>query len=149
MKQTKRKPKQRRDSKPTSSLGEFPRTMPALARAQRVTEKASYFGFDWPGPEQVWDKVAEELTELKSAVASGDKDRTREEMGDLFFSLVNLSRFLDLQAEEALSQTIDRFLQRFAHIERRIRERGKTLAGASLEEMDSLWEEAKETERGV
>jgi len=136
-------------TKPTSSLAEIPKNLPALARAQRVTERASYLRFDWPGPEQVWDKVAEELTELKSAAASGDRGRTREEMGDLLFSLVNLSRFLDLQAEEALAQTIDRFLQRFAHIERRIREQGKTLAEVSLEEMDSLWEEAKETERGV
>lgn len=136
-------------TKPTSSLAEIPKTLPALARAQRVTERASYLRFDWPGPEPVWDKVAEELTELKLAAASGDRGRIGEEMGDLLFSLVNLSRFLDLQAEEALAQTIDRFLRRFAHIERRIREQGKTLAEASLEEMDSLWEEAKEMERRI
>lgn len=121
--------------------------MPALARAQRVTERASYLGFDWPGPDQVWDKIEEELSELKTAVSTGDKNRVREEMGDLLFSLVNLSRFLDLEAEEAIAQTVDRFLKRFAHIETRIRDQGKTLAEASLEEMDSLWEEAKRIER--
>ena len=75
--------------------------------------------------------------------SSGDEGRVKEEMGDLLFSLVNLSRFLEFEAEEALSQTIDRFLKRFSHIETKIRERGKTLAEASLEEMDLLWEEAK------
>jgi len=126
-----------------SSLGSFSRKLPALARAQRVTERASHLGFDWPEPGPVWGKIEEELSELKSAVASGDEIRIKEEMGDLFFSLVNLSRFLELEAEEALSQTIDRFLKRFSHIEAKIRERGKTLTEASLEEMDLLWEEAK------
>jgi uncharacterized protein YabN with tetrapyrrole methylase and pyrophosphatase domain len=114
-----------------------------LARAQRVTERASHFGFDWPEPGPVWGKIEEELSELKSAVASGDEGRVKEEMGDLLFSLVNLSRFLELEAEEALSQSTDRFLKRFSHIETKIRERGKTLGEASLEEMDLLWEEAK------
>ncbi len=133
----------------TSSLGKFSRTMPALARAQRLTERASYFGFDWPGTEQVWDKIEEEFNELKGAVSSGDKSRIGEEMGDLLFSLVNLSRFLGVEAEDALTQTADRFINRFAHIETRIREQGKTLAQASLEEMDSFWEEAKKVERNL
>lgn len=131
----------------TSALGEVPRTMPALARAQRVTERASNVGFDWPGPEPVWNKVEEELSELKTVLSSGDKNRVKEEIGDLLFSLVNLCRFFDIEAEETLSETVDRFLKRFAHIETRIRERGKTLAESSLEEMDSLWEEAKKKER--
>ncbi|MGH7773179.1 MAG: MazG nucleotide pyrophosphohydrolase domain-containing protein [Candidatus Binatia bacterium] len=131
------------------SLGNVPRTMPALARAQRVTERASHFGFDWPSAEQVWDKIEEELNELKGAVSSNDKSRIGEEMGDLLFSLVNLSRFLGVEAEDILTKTADRFINRFAHIETRIRERGKTLADASLEEMDSLWEEAKKKERNL
>ena len=131
----------------TSALGEVPRTMPALARAQRVTERASNVGFDWPGPEPVWNKVEEELSELKTVLSSGDKNRVKEEIGDLFFSLVNLCRFFDVEAEEALGQAVERFLKRFSHIETRIREEGKTLAEASLEEMDSLWEEAKKKER--
>lgn len=130
-----------------SSLGELPRAMPALARAQRITERASLFGFDWPGAEEVWNKIEEELSELKVSLSSGDRKRVKDEMGDLLFSLVNLSRFLDLEAEEALARTIDRFLKRFAHIERKIREKGKTLAATSLKEMDSLWEEAKKMEQ--
>lgn len=130
-----------------SSLGELPRTMPALARAQRVSERASYVGFDWPGPEQVSDKIEAEWNELKTTLSSGDKSRIGAEMGDLFFSLVNLSRFLDVEAEEVLAQTVGRFYKRFGHVEAKIRERGKTLAEASLEEMDALWEEAKKIER--
>ncbi len=147
MEKVKIKAKEKKAVNPTSSLGEFPGAMPALARAQRVTERASHFGFDWPGAEQVWDKIEEELSELKTALSSGDKSRVGEEMGDLLFSLVNLTRFLDLQAEAVLSEAVDRFLKRFAHIEIRIREKGKTLAEASIEEMDSLWEEAKKIER--
>lgn len=127
----------------------FPKSMPALARAQRVTERASRFGFDWPNAEPVWSKIEEELNELKTAVSSGEKSRVKEEMGDLLFSLVNLSRFYDLEAEEALSRSVDRFLKRFSHIETKVRERGKTLTGTSLEEMDLLWEEAKKMARKI
>lgn len=95
----------------------------------------------------MWDKLEEELEELKRAVSAGHKNRVREEMGDLLFSLVNLSRFLDLEAEDALSQATDRFVKRFKHIERRLGEQGKTPAESSLEEMDSLWNEAKKLER--
>ena len=141
------KAKERKASGSTSSLGDLPRAMPALARAQRITERASYVGFDWPHLKEVWDKVEEEMRELKSAAKSGDKNRLREEIGDLFFSLVNLARFLDLQAEEALAQATDRFLRRFAHIESRLRKQGRSAEEASLREMDALWEEAKRMER--
>lgn len=141
------KAKPRDAGKTISSLGKFSRTVPALARAQRVTERASHFGFDWPTVVPVWGKIHEELDELKTAVSAGEKSRVREEMGDLLFSLVNLSRFFELEAEEALSRSIDRFLKRFAHIEERVRERGKTLIETSLEEMDALWDEAKRMER--
>ena len=147
MKKVKIKAKHRDAGRTVSSLGKFPRTLPALARAQRVTERASQFGFDWPSPEPVWGKIEEELSELKTAVASGDEGRVKEEMGDLLFSLVNLSRFLKLEAEEALSQGVNRFLKRFHHIEKTFDERGKTLTEASLEEMDALWDEAKKMER--
>lgn len=140
------KAQEKRSGQSRSSLGNVPRAMPSLARAQRITDRASYVGFDWPGPEQVWDKVEEELHELKVASSSGDKRRTREEMGDLFFSLVNLARFYGFEAEDALAEAVDRFLKRFLHIETRLREQGKTPAESSLEEMDSLWEEAKSLE---
>ena len=147
MKKVKIKAKPRDAKRAVSSLGEFPRKIPALARAQRVTESASHLGFDWPSPEPVWGKIEEELSELRTAVSSGSRGRISEEMGDLFFSLVNLSRFFDLEAEEALSQSTDRFLKRFQHIETSIRQRGKTLAETTLEEMDALWDEAKRMER--
>ena len=125
----------------------FPKSMPALARAQRVTEEASSVGFDWPAVEPVWRKVEEELRELKAAVSSGDKTRSSEEMGDLILSLVNLSRFLNFEAEDALSGAVERFLRRFAYIEKKIQSQGRTLSEATLEEMDAFWEEAKRAER--
>ncbi len=130
-----------------SALGNVPKAMPALARAQRITERASHLGFDWPDVGPVWQKVEEEIQELKAASLSRDKSRIGEEMGDLFFSLVNLSRFLDLQAEELLAQTIDRFTRRFHHIEAKLKEQNRSFDQASLEDMDALWDEAKELER--
>ena len=147
MKKGKAKTRARAGGGKNSSLGKVPRTMAALARAQRVTERASGCGFDWPTVEPVWDKIEEELRELKAAVASGGKGRVREEIGDLLFSLVNLSRFLGVEAEAALGEGVDRFLKRFSHIETRLRQRGKSPAESSLEEMDALWEEAKRMER--
>ena len=147
MKKAKTKTRARAAEGRASSLRKVPRTMAALARAQRVTERASGCGFDWPTVEPVWDKTEEELRELKAAVASGGKGRVREEIGDLLLSLVNLSRFLGVEAEAALGEGVDRFLKRFSHIETRLRERGKSPAESSLEEMDALWEEAKRMER--
>jgi tetrapyrrole methylase family protein / MazG family protein len=129
-----------------SALGNLPRSMPALARAQAITERASQVGFDWPDSVPVWQKVEEELAELKTASSSGDKQRTREELGDLLFSLVNLSRFFGLQSEDALAQATERFIKRFNYIETRLNESGKSPATSSLEAMDRLWDEAKELE---
>ena len=121
-----------------------PRAMPALARAQRVGDKAAGVGFDWPDVEPVWRKVEEELEELREAAGTGEaQHRVEAELGDLLFSVVNLSRFLNVQAEEALAGTIERFHGRFAHIERELAARGKTVSEASFEEMDALWEQAK------
>ena len=129
------------------SRGAFPKTMPSLARAQRATEWASEFGFDWPSVDPVWKKVEEELGELKAAVASGDHRRAGEETGDLLLSLVNLSRFLNVEAEDALSDAVERFLTRFAHVEKQIQAQGRKLSQATLAEMDAFWEEAKTLER--
>ena len=137
-----------KDGEPVkSALGSLPKAMPALARAQKITERASQVGFDWASAEPVWQKVEEELAELKAACASGNSKRTEEELGDLFFSLVNLSRFLGVQSEEALLQTVDRFTNRFHYIETKLREAGKTPATSTLAEMDVLWEEAKAIEQ--
>ena len=141
------KAEEKQEQSSQSALGDLPKAMPALARAQTLTERASHVGFDWPDVAPVWQKVEEELAELKHACSCGEKQRMAEEMGDLLFSLVNLARFLDLQAEDVLSQAIDRFIHRFAHIEAGLLEAGKRPSTSTLEEMDSLWNEAKEIER--
>jgi tetrapyrrole methylase family protein / MazG family protein len=137
------KASEKRDGESTSALGNVPKAMPALARAQSITRRASHLGFDWPNINPVWEKVSEEINELKTAVASGDKKRTGEELGDLLFSLVNLSRFLDVEAEEVLAQTNERFVRRFHYIETKLKAANKNFDQSSLEEMDRLWEEAK------
>jgi tetrapyrrole methylase family protein/MazG family protein len=127
-----------------SALGRLSKSMPALARAQTITERASQVGFDWASIDPVWEKVDEELAELRAAYATGDKTRTGEELGDLFFTLVNLSRFLGLQSEDLLNRATERFIQRFSYIETRLREAGKSPMASSLEIMDRLWVEAKQ-----
>jgi tetrapyrrole methylase family protein/MazG family protein len=141
------KAKEKEGNEQQSALGSLPKSMPALARAQTITERASHLGFDWPKVDPVWQKIEEELGELKAACASGDKQRAGEELGDLFFSLVNLARFLGLQAEDALAQTTERFIKRFGYIESKLRDVGKTPPKSSLDEMDRLWQEAKHLEK--
>lgn len=131
---------------PKSALGNLPKAMPALARAQTITERASQVGFDWPSIEPVWQKVEEELNELKEAYTTGIREHVAKELGDLFFTLVNLARFLELHAETVLVQAVSRFIERFTYIENQLRGKGKTLTATSLEEMDRLWEEAKALE---
>ena len=137
---------EKRAGEAKSALGGVPKAMPALARAQSITRRAAHLGFDWPNIEPVWRKVEEEIAELKTAASSGEKERTAEELGDLFFSLVNLARFFDVEAEHALAQTIDRFARRFRYIEAKLAEANRSLEQSSLEEMDALWEEAKKLE---
>lgn len=140
------KASEKRAGESKSALGNVPKAMPALARAQSITRRASHLGFDWPKIEPVWEKIEEEIEELKNAASSGDKMRTGEELGDLLFSIVNLARFLDVEAEEALAGTIDRFTRRFHYIETKLHEANKGVEQSSLEEMDKLWEEAKKNE---
>ena len=140
------KTSEKKDDESKSALGNVPRAMPALARAQSITDRASHLGFDWPKVEPVWKKIEEEIEELKDAVASGDKQRTSQEFGDLLFSLVNLARFLAVEAEEALAQTIDRFTRRFHYIETKLGDSNKSFDQSTLEEIDRLWEEAKKVE---
>jgi tetrapyrrole methylase family protein / MazG family protein len=129
-----------------SALGNVPKAMPALARAQSISRRAAHLGFEWPDIEQVWKKVDEEIHELREAAASGNTLRTGEEVGDLLFTLVNIARFLDVESEEVLAQTVDRFIRRFQHIETKLREANKSFDQSSLEEMDRFWEEAKALE---
>lgn len=125
------------------ALGGVPRSLPALHRAKRVSEKAAGVGFDWPGALEVLDKVEEECRELREALAEKDRDGAAGELGDLLFALVNLGRHLNVDAEWSLHQTTDKFERRFGHVEKRIGERGKNLREATLEEMEDLWNEAK------
>ncbi len=126
-----------------SVLEGVPREMPALARADRLTEKASRIGFDWPDAGGARDKVSEELGELDEAIAAGDRDAVEHELGDVLFAVANLSRKLGIPAEEALRASVSRFVSRFSHIERELARRGVPHGAASLEEMDALWSEAK------
>jgi nucleoside triphosphate diphosphatase len=130
-----------------SVLEGVPREMPALARADRLTEKASRIGFDWPDHAGAREKIAEELGELDRAIASGDRDAIERELGDLLFAAANLARKLGVAPEEALRGTLARFVSRFRHVERELERRGVPHGGASLAEMDALWDEAKSLER--
>jgi MazG family protein len=123
-----------------SVLDGVPRSLPALLRAHQVAARAAREGFDWTRAEDVWPKVHEELDELKAAAAEGDRARTRDELGDVLFALVNLARKLDLPPEEALTGTIERFARRFAHMERHA---GRPLAELSPEAWEDLWRAAK------
>lgn len=124
-------------------FGSIPRSLPALKRAQKITAVASRFGFDWPNADDVLIKLKEELDELASARKKGDAEKIEEEMGDILFTLVNLSRFLSVDAEKAATGTIDKFLRRFAYIKTQLAARGHFLQDATLEEMDALWNDAK------
>jgi len=129
-----------------SILARVPRAMPALPRAQKLTAEAAKVGFDWESAQSVIDKVREELEEFREALSGSDQDRVRDEIGDLLFSIVNLSRHVKVNAEEALRASNRKFEERFLYIEKKLRERGKDPASATLEEMDTLWEEAKKKE---
>jgi len=133
-----------------SALAGIPPQMPALMKAQKLTEKAARVGFDWEHVDQVFAKVLEELRELEETMVAGDQERMEAELGDLLFAIVNLGRFLTLDPEQALGKTISRFTKRFTFIEDALHGSGKSMKDATLAEMDLLWEEAKtrEHERG-
>ncbi|TYP94980.1 XTP/dITP diphosphohydrolase [Fodinibius salinus] len=126
-----------------SILDGIPKQLPGLIRAQRMQEKAANVGFDWPEFNQVWDKLEEELQELRDALEEGDQKQTQKEFGDLLFSLVNAGRFFDLNAEDSLRQTNRKFIQRFQFIEEQLNDQGKSISDATLEEMDDHWNTAK------
>ncbi len=127
-----------------SVLDGIPKQLPALIRAQRMQEKAANVGFDWPEFSQVWEKLEEELQEFKEVLEEGDSQKSREEFGDLLFSLVNAGRFFDLNAEDSLRATNKKFIQRFQYIEEQLDQENKTLSDATLEDMDRHWNQAKE-----
>lgn len=130
-----------------SILDGIPKSLPSLLRSQRLQSRASKVGFDWEKTEDVLDKVEEELSELKTAIRNNSKKEIEEELGDVLFVLVNVSRFTGINAEEALKKTINKFQGRFRYIEKKAKEAGQNLSEMTLKEMDKLWEEAKSLNR--
>jgi tetrapyrrole methylase family protein / MazG family protein len=130
-----------------SILAGVPQSMPSLLKASRLTEKAARVGFDWRRTEDVFDKLDEEIGELREAVANGDNEHIHEEIGDLLFTIANIARKVNVNPEEALQSTNRKFMRRFGSMESQVRERGQNLDQLQLEEMDRLWDEAKAAER--
>ncbi|SRR6056297_588323 len=126
-----------------SVLEGVPKSLPALVKASRIQEKVAGVGFDWEEPEQVFEKVKEELGELQEEVIAGDKDKMESEFGDVLFSMINYARFLGINPENALERTNKKFANRFQYLESEAAKKGKTLQEMSLEEMDVYWNAAK------
>ncbi len=132
----------------SSVLSGVPVALPPLVKAYRIQEKAKGVGFDWEKPEQVWEKVMEELNELKYEIETGgEKEKAEHELGDLLFALVNYARFIDVNPEDALERTNKKFISRFQHLESKAIGMGKSLKDMTLAEMDVFWEEAKKMEQ--
>jgi XTP/dITP diphosphohydrolase len=126
-----------------SVLGGVPVSLPAMVKAMRLQEKAKQVGFEWDNKDQVWEKVEEEIGELKAAIASGSAVKTEEEFGDVVFSLVNYARFLQVDAENALEKTNKKFIHRFSRLEQVAISEGKDLSTMTLQEMDAIWNSIK------
>ncbi len=126
-----------------SVLEGVPNSLPAMVKANRIQDKVAGVGFDWERPEQVFQKLKEELEELQHEVDSGQRNRIEAEFGDVLFSMVNYARFLEINPENALERTNKKFMKRFQYLETKAREAGKALKDMSLAEMDVYWEEAK------
>lgn len=128
-------------------LAGVPTALPSMIKANRIQEKAANVGFDWDEPSQVWDKVKEEIIELSQEMSHMDKAKMEEEMGDVFFSLINASRLYGIDPENALEKTNKKFINRFNYLETKAANLGKSLKEMTLEEMDEVWNEAKLLER--
>jgi MazG family protein len=124
-------------------LGGVPQSLPATVKAMRLQEKARQVGFEWENKDQVWEKVEEEMGELKEVVDSGEQDKMEEEFGDLVFSLINYARFLHIDAENALERTNKKFIHRFTQMEQQAMASGTDLDKMTLEEMDAIWNSIK------
>ena len=126
-----------------SVLDGVPEMLPALQRAHRLQEKAAKVGFDWEKKEDVWKKVIEEVEEMHKSEGEGNFDKLEDEIGDVFFALVNYARFLSVNPENALRRTNTKFINRFGYVEKKITETGRKLSESTLKEMDKYWEESK------
>lgn len=139
--------KQRERGGNTSVLSGVPRSLPSMIKAYRIQDKARAVGFDWENPEDVWDKVKEEISEFETELRSGGSATMTEELGDLLFSLINASRLYHLNPENALENANQKFIHRFEYIERQAKEMKRNLSSFTLKEMDQLWDEAKQAEK--
>ena len=139
--------KLRKKKRKSGTLGGVPVSLPAMVKAFRIGEKAAATGFDWEHKEDVWAKVKEELMEVDAELEAKDKEKLTDEMGDLFFALINACRLYGIDPEGALERTNKKFIRRFEHLEHRAEEQGKSLHEMTLEEMDGYWNEAKEIEK--
>ncbi|MDE5807320.1 MAG: nucleoside triphosphate pyrophosphohydrolase [Muribaculaceae bacterium] len=128
-------------------LSGVPSALPALIKANRIQEKARNVGFDWEEPDQVWEKVKEEISEVEEEIRGGSKEKIDAEFGDLLFAVINASRLYGVDPENALERTNRKFIRRFNYIEEKAKEMGKNLKDMTLGEMDALWNEAKTTEK--
>ncbi|MBN2429306.1 MAG: nucleoside triphosphate pyrophosphohydrolase [Deltaproteobacteria bacterium] len=137
------------DSGQPGLLNNVPKDLPALAKAQKVTSKASRVGFDWPDPRGVFEKINEELQEFRKAWENSNKTEMEDEFGDILLSLVNLARFLDIEAEDTLQKSVNRFQSRFEYLEKQLKHQGINIREATLEDMDRLWEAAKRKEQAL
>ena len=137
---------QERQKKSSGTLADVPLALPALMRAQKLQSRAARVGFDWPDVSGVFAKIEEELAEVREAVEAKNKEKIAEEIGDLLFAVVNLARFLEADAETGLRAANEKFIRRFAHVEAGITAQDRTLKEASLQEMEALWQAAKEKE---
>nr|WP_298928175.1 nucleoside triphosphate pyrophosphohydrolase [uncultured Allomuricauda sp.] len=126
-----------------SVLEGVPDSLPSMVKANRIQEKVAGVGFDWEHPEQVFEKVKEELSELQVEIKHGNPDRLESEFGDVLFSMINYARFLDINPENALERTNKKFIKRFQYLEEKAKQAGKSLKDMTLAEMDVFWEEAK------
>jgi MazG family protein len=126
-----------------SVLSGVPKSLPATVKAMRLQEKVKQVGFEWENKNQVWEKVEEEMNELKEAIQTGNREKIEDEYGDLIFSLINYARFLQVDAENALERTNKKFIYRFTEMEKIALSKGNDLNNMSLEEMDAIWNTVK------
>ena len=127
-------------------LSGVPVSLPSLIKANRIQEKARNVGFDWDTPDQVWDKVREEMQEVEDEIKGGNKDRLEEEFGDLIFAVINAARLYGVNPENALEKTNRKFIHRFGYLESKAKEMNRSLKDMTLAEMDAIWDEAKSLE---
>ena len=138
--------KLRKKQRKSGALGGVPQSLPAMVKAFRIGEKAAATGFDWQKREDVWQEVREELMEIDAEIEAQDKEHLTDELGDLFFALINACRLYGIDPEGALERTNKKFIRRFGYVERKAEEQGKSLRDLSLQEMDNYWDECKQQE---